>query len=116
MRILNSLITIFMLFVTFVLYAYIFHNKHIHPIGKLANQVDERMHCSKLTTLFNEYKKEHVDARFSDRHIIDADETTGRFDTTYIIKIKDKSLFGKAVLTVDCDKNERVLEYHLDTE
>ena len=116
MKIINSLVTLFMLVVIFILYVVLFHNKHIHPIGQLSKEVDEKMRCSKLIPLFEDYEEEHENARFSDRHITDVNDNIGRFDATYILEVKDKSLFGKPVLTVYCDKNERVLKYYIETE
>ncbi len=116
MKFLNTLATLFMFAIIAGLYVLFFHHKHIHPIGSLANEIDEKMRCSKLIPLFREYENNHEQARFTDRHLTDAGASVSRFDPTYALYMYDEGMFGNPVLTVYCDSNERVIKYTLEAE
>ena len=116
MKLLNTIGTLFMLAVTFILYAVFFHNRHIHPIGEVSKQIDLKMRCVKLEPLFREYEDKHEKARFYDEDLNDAGITVGNFQATYIMTLTDQGMFGNPELTVYCDNNRRVLKYTLESQ
>lgn len=122
MKLIETLGTLFMIFVVIVLYVLFFHNRHVHPIGKLVEGIKPGVECTKVASAFTEYTEKHDTARFTDINLEGNAEDDGKFQksksrkATYKLRLSDKGLFNNPVLTVFCDNNERVVEYSLDIQ